>query len=67
MSRQIDCPAGQVHTKLPIRSRSNCRPASKTQGAGFSDTYQMDYGAANAKYIDAFFTNINWDAVARRA
>jgi superoxide dismutase, Fe-Mn family len=33
----------------------------------YEHAYQMDYGAANAKYIDAFFTNINWDAVARRA
>jgi Fe-Mn family superoxide dismutase len=26
----------------------------------------MDYGAAAAKYIDAFMANIQWDAVARR-
>jgi superoxide dismutase len=24
------------------------------------------YGAAAPKYIDAFFMNINWDAVAKR-
>jgi superoxide dismutase, Fe-Mn family len=32
----------------------------------YEHAYQMDYGAAAAKYIDAFFANINWDAVARR-
>jgi Fe-Mn family superoxide dismutase len=29
----------------------------------YEHAYQMDYGAAAPKYIDAFFTNINWDAV----
>jgi Fe-Mn family superoxide dismutase len=32
----------------------------------YEHSYQMDYGAAAAKYIDAFFTNIQWDEVARR-
>jgi superoxide dismutase, Fe-Mn family len=32
----------------------------------YEHAYQMDYGAATAKYIDAFFTNIQWDAVAKR-
>jgi superoxide dismutase, Fe-Mn family len=32
----------------------------------YEHAYQMDYGAAAAKYIDAFFTNIQWDVVARR-
>jgi Fe-Mn family superoxide dismutase len=32
----------------------------------YEHAYQMDYGAAAAKYIDAFFVNINWDAVAQR-
>jgi superoxide dismutase, Fe-Mn family len=32
----------------------------------YEHSYQMDYGAAAAKYIDAFFTNINWDTVAKR-
>ena len=27
---------------------------------------QMDYGAAAARYIDAFFNNINWETVAQR-
>ncbi len=27
----------------------------------YEHSYQMDYGAAAAKYIDAFFRNINWD------
>jgi Fe-Mn family superoxide dismutase len=26
----------------------------------------MDFGAAAAKYIDAFFQNIQWDVVAAR-
>lgn len=32
----------------------------------YEHSYQMDFGAAAAKYIDAFFKNIQWDAVASR-
>ena len=32
----------------------------------YEHAYQMDYGAAAAKYIDAFFANIQWDTVAKR-
>jgi Fe-Mn family superoxide dismutase len=32
----------------------------------YEHSYQMDYGAAAAKYIDAFFQNIQWDEVAAR-
>ena len=32
----------------------------------YEHAFQMDYGAAAAKYIDAFFANIQWDAVAKR-
>src|SRR6185369_7770508 len=32
----------------------------------YEHSYQMDYGAAAAKYIDAFFANVNWDEVNRR-
>jgi len=32
----------------------------------YEHSYQMDYGAAAAKYIDAFFQNIHWDIVAAR-
>ncbi len=32
----------------------------------YEHAYQMDYGAAAAKYIDAFFANANWDEVNRR-
>ncbi len=32
----------------------------------YEHAYQMDYGAAAAKYIDAFFANIQWDEVQRR-
>ncbi|NOT46443.1 MAG: superoxide dismutase [Acidobacteria bacterium] len=32
----------------------------------YEHAYHMDYGAAAAKYIDAFMTNVNWDAVNRR-
>jgi superoxide dismutase, Fe-Mn family len=32
----------------------------------YEHSYQMDYGAAAAKYIDAFFQNINWSAVTQR-
>jgi superoxide dismutase len=29
-------------------------------------TYQMDYGAAAAKWFDAFIQNVNWEEVNRR-
>ncbi len=32
----------------------------------YEHSYQMDYGAAAAKYIDAFFKIIQWDTVAAR-
>ena len=32
----------------------------------YEHAYQMDYGAAAAKYIDAFFTNINWETASAR-
>ena len=32
----------------------------------YEHSYQMDYGAAAARYIDAFFRNIQWDVVAAR-
>ena len=32
----------------------------------YEHAYQMDYGAAAAKYIDAFFENIRWEEVERR-
>jgi superoxide dismutase, Fe-Mn family len=32
----------------------------------YEHAYQMDYGAAAAKYVDAFFQNIQWDEVHRR-
>ncbi len=32
----------------------------------YEHSYQMDFGAATAKYVDAFFQNIRWDAVLAR-
>ena len=32
----------------------------------YEHAYQMDYGAAAAKYIDTFFANVQWDEVNRR-
>ncbi len=32
----------------------------------YEHAFAIDYGAAAAKYIDAFFTNIQWDAVQKR-
>jgi Fe-Mn family superoxide dismutase len=32
----------------------------------YEHAYAIDYGAAAAKYIDAFFANIRWDAVNQR-
>lgn len=32
----------------------------------YEHAYQMDFGAAAAKYVDAFFANVRWDEVQRR-
>ncbi len=32
----------------------------------YEHAYQIDYGAAAAKYVDAFFQNINWEEANRR-
>lgn len=32
----------------------------------YEHSYQMDYGAAAGRYVDAFFRNIRWDVVAAR-
>lgn len=32
----------------------------------YEHAYQIDFGAAAAKYIDAFFANVHWDEVNRR-
>ncbi len=32
----------------------------------YEHAFQMDFGAAAAKYVDAFFANIKWEEVARR-
>ncbi len=32
----------------------------------FEHAYALDYGAAAAKYVDAFFANLKWDEVERR-
>ena len=32
----------------------------------YEHSYQMDFGAATARYVDAFFSNINWDSVMGR-
>ncbi|MGH8863066.1 MAG: superoxide dismutase [Burkholderiales bacterium] len=32
----------------------------------YEHAYQIDYGAAAARYIDAFFLNLDWDIVAKR-
>jgi Fe-Mn family superoxide dismutase len=32
----------------------------------YEHAYQMDYGAAASKYIDAFMQNVNWEEVNRR-
>lgn len=32
----------------------------------FEHSYALDFGAAHAKYVDAFFANLNWGALERR-
>jgi len=31
----------------------------------YEHSYHMDYGAAAARYVDAFMENINWEHVSR--
>ena len=33
----------------------------------YEHSYQLDYGAAAAKYVEAFMENVDWDEVNRRA
>jgi superoxide dismutase, Fe-Mn family len=33
----------------------------------YEHAYHMDYGAAAARYVDAFMDNVNWEEVTRRA
>jgi Fe-Mn family superoxide dismutase len=33
----------------------------------YEHSYHMDYGAAAAKYVDAFMLNVHWEEVSRRA
>lgn len=32
----------------------------------YEHSYHLDFGAAHARYVDAFFQNVNWDEVNRR-
>jgi Fe-Mn family superoxide dismutase len=32
----------------------------------FEHAYAIDYGSAHAKYIDAFFANVNWAVLDKR-
>ena len=32
----------------------------------YEHSYHMDFGAAAAQYVDAFFNNINWEKVLER-
>jgi Fe-Mn family superoxide dismutase len=32
----------------------------------FEHAYAIDYGSAHAKYIDAFFANVNWGVLDKR-
>jgi Fe-Mn family superoxide dismutase len=32
----------------------------------YEHAFQMDYGAAAAKYVDAFMANLNWEEIDRR-
>lgn len=32
----------------------------------YEHSYQLDFGAEHARYVDAFFANAKWDEVTRR-
>jgi len=54
---------GIAHTVAAVEET---KMSTKALEDMYEHAYQMDYGAAAPKYIDAFFTNIQWDAVAKR-
>jgi Fe-Mn family superoxide dismutase len=70
--------SGWVILDFDLRSRTVCTRWSghHTQTSAFAvpllvmdmyeHSFQMDYGAAAAKYIDAFFENLHWEEVERR-
>jgi Fe-Mn family superoxide dismutase len=33
----------------------------------YEHAYHIDFGAAAARYVDAFMGNVNWEEVSRRA
>jgi superoxide dismutase, Fe-Mn family len=64
--------AWDLHRDVPVTFWSG----NHSQGAAmvvpllvmdmYEHAYQLDYGAASAKYMDAFFQNIQWDEVNAR-
>jgi Fe-Mn family superoxide dismutase len=48
------------HTQAPV----TCVPLLVMDM--YEHSYALDYGSAHARYIDAFFANLNWDEVNRR-
>lgn len=60
----------------PLRQLENYWMADHTHGPAstlpllvmdmYEHSYQMDFGAAAARYIDAFFRNVQWETVAAR-
>ena len=58
---------GEVHNYWAADHMHNA-PASRALLVldMYEHAYQMDYGAAAAKYVDAFMQNVNWEEVNRR-
>jgi superoxide dismutase len=53
------------HSNIPMLVLASLLLLSKTKGSG--NAFLLDYKPAErAKYIDAFFANIDWNAVEQR-
>ncbi len=72
----------QLKGEMPPNERRPANPSDETAGQQtpakqsspsalvldmYEHAYHMDYGAAAAKYVDAFGQNVNWEEVNRRA
>ena len=55
---------GRIFARLA--SDAEWQPMPDVPGTAFKVLMPLDYGAAAAKYVDAFFQNINWEVVEQR-
>ena len=67
-ARAATCtPARPTTTGPGITCTAPCSGAPLLVLDMYEHAYHMDFGAAAARYVDAFFENVNWEEVSRRA